>query len=135
MNDININKLNSDYINRKNKIVNNSAIKNKSVNSNLVNKTSFDEVLNRIKDNSSVKFSKHASLRLESRNIKLTKAELEKLDSAFEKAKGKGIKDALILMDNKVFIANIKNKVIITAATNTEIKENVFTNIDGAVIV
>ncbi len=60
---------------------------------------------------------------------------MQKINQAIEKAEKKGIKDALILMDNKAFVANIKNKTIITASTSEQLKENVFTNIDGAVIV
>lgn len=97
---------------------------------------SFQDVLNQVKQSDeSVKFSKHAANRLDQRNIVLSDQEIKKIDSAIEKAKSKGIKDALIIMDNKAFVANIKNKTIITASTNEQLKENVFTNIDGAVIV
>jgi len=97
---------------------------------------SFQDVLSKVKSSSEeVKLSKHAKARLEQRNISLTEADMKKIDEAIDKADKKGIKDALILMDNKAFVANIKNKTIITASTNEQLKENVFTNIDGAVIV
>jgi flagellar operon protein len=60
---------------------------------------------------------------------------MKKLNQAIEKAKEKGVKDALILMDDKAFIASIRNKTIVTAAFEDQLKENVFTNIDGAVLV
>jgi flagellar operon protein len=97
---------------------------------------SFQEVLQKVKSQEdTVKLSKHASNRLTQRNITLTDVELKKIDTALEKASEKGIKDALIIMDDKAFVANVKNKTIITASTNEQLKENVFTNIDGAVIV
>ena len=97
---------------------------------------SFQDVLSKVKSSSEeVKLSKHAKIRLEQRNISLTEADMKKIDEAINKADKKGIKDALILMDNKAFVANVKNKTIITASTNEQLKENVFTNIDGAVIV
>ena len=97
---------------------------------------SFQDVLSKVKSSSEeVKLSKHAKIRLEQRNISLTEADMKKIDEAIDKADKKGIKDALILMDNKAFVANVKNKTIITASTNEQLKENVFTNIDGAVIV
>lgn len=97
---------------------------------------SFQDVLTKVKEQSeTVKFSKHATNRLNQRNITLTDQEIKKIDSAINKAEEKGIKDALIIMDNKAFVANIKNKTIVTAATNEQLLENVFTNIDGAVIV
>jgi len=97
---------------------------------------SFEDVLSKVKSsNEEVKLSKHAKARLDQRNITLSDADMKKIGNAIDKANQKGIKDALILMDNKAFVANIKNKTIITASTNEQLKENVFTNIDGAVIV
>lgn len=97
---------------------------------------SFEDVLSKVKSSSEeVKLSKHAKARLDQRNISLSEADMKKIDEAIDKADKKGIKDALIIMDNKAFVANIKNKTIITASTNEQLKENVFTNIDGAVIV
>lgn len=83
---------------------------------------------------SEVKFSKHAMERLQTRNIKLSKEDLNKINEAVNKAAEKGIRDTLIIMGNSAFIANVKNKMIITAATEENLKNNVFTNIDGAVI-
>ncbi|WP_110943169.1 TIGR02530 family flagellar biosynthesis protein [Inediibacterium massiliense] len=94
----------------------------------------FDQVLNQ-EINKEVKFSKHAVERLESRNIKIHPNEMTKINEAVSKANQKGIKEALILMDNKAFVASVKNKTIITVATNEQLKENIFTNIDGAVII
>jgi flagellar operon protein len=102
----------------------------------LNNGPSFEEVLSQVKkQESGVKFSKHASQRLEERNIVLSQGDLNKITDAIERADGKGIKDALIIMDNKQFVANIKNKTVITASTNEQLREQIFTNIDGAVIV
>jgi flagellar operon protein len=103
---------------------------------------SFEEVLEKISpkpfdaaQSNGVKFSKHAIQRLESRNIELSSDDMARIREGFAKAEGKGIKEALILMNEKVFIANIKNKMIITASTERDLQNNVFTNIDGAVIV
>ncbi len=99
------------------------------------NDVSFNEVLKQISEKESVKFSKHAMNRLSERDIHLTDDELQKINKAVTQAEGKGIRDALILMDDKVFIANVKSRTIVTAADEKQLKENVFTNIDGAVIV
>ncbi|MCK9443573.1 MAG: flagellar protein [Tissierellaceae bacterium] len=95
----------------------------------------FREVLEDIQNKEEIKFSKHAIERLNSRDLKLNNEEMNKLKTAFKKAEIKGVKDALILMDDKAFIANIKNKVIVTTVTKEQLKDNIFTNIDGAVIV
>lgn len=98
--------------------------------------SSFDAVFQEeLTKQSEVKFSKHALERLQSRNIKLSKEDLNKIDNAVNKAAEKGVKETLIIMGNSAFIANVKNKTIITAATEDNLKNNVFTNIDGAVII
>jgi flagellar operon protein len=97
---------------------------------------SFKKVLERaISDDQAVKFSKHAELRLRSRNINLSSAQMDKMNQALDKADKKGIKDSLVLMDDIAFVVNIKNRTVITALNRGEFKENVFTNIDGAVII
>ncbi|MBF8983092.1 flagellar protein [Lutibacter sp. B2] len=105
-----------------------------NINLNNTNK-SFGQVLDTIVDSQSLKFSKHAMEKLESRQIKLHKNEIQKIKNALNKAEKKGIKETLILMDNKAFVASVKNKTIITAALDEQLNESVFTNIDGAVII
>lgn len=105
-------------------------------NENTTIRKDFGQVLDRIqKANEDIVFSKHALIRMDNRNIELTNGELERLKSAINKAEDKGVKDALILVGDKAFIASIKNKTIITTLSKDQIKDNVFTNIDGAVIV
>jgi len=105
---------------------------NTAINRNL----NFNEILQKsVNKNIELKFSKHASERLEQRNIKLSTDELNKINNAIETASKKGIKETLILMDNKAFIANVKNKIIITAAIEDQLRDNAFTNIDGAIII
>ncbi|KXG75751.1 TIGR02530 family flagellar biosynthesis protein [Thermotalea metallivorans] len=101
----------------------------------VVGKQSFAQVLDTIIHQQEVKFSKHALQRLEARNIRLDSQEISRIHNGLKKASQKGIKETLILMDNKAFVANVHSKTIITAALDEQLKENVFTNIDGAVIV
>ena len=108
---------------------------NKNIPKPLSNTKPFAQVLEQIVQNQEVKFSKHALQRLEDRNIQLNTQEIIKINDALNKASQKGIKETLILMDNKAFVANVKNKTIITAATEGQLKESIFTNIDGAVII
>ncbi len=96
-------------------------------------KISFEEIF-RQKSAPKLKFSKHAGARLEERNISLTDEQMERLESATERAGKKGIRDSLMLMDNMAFIVNVKSSTVITAMDRAETKDNIFTNIDGAVI-
>lgn len=96
----------------------------------------FNRILESIQSKSDeITFSKHATERLSSRDVDLNQDEIIRLETAFNKAESKGVKDALFLMDDKAFIASIKNKTIITTVSKEQLKENVFTNIDGAVII
>lgn len=98
--------------------------------------TSFDAIYREeLSKQTEVKFSKHALERLQMRNINLSKDDMGKLNEAVNKAAEKGVKETLIIMGNSAFIANVKSKTIITAAAGDNLKENVFTNIDGAVII
>ncbi|MDK2822107.1 MAG: hypothetical protein PWQ67_1389 [Clostridia bacterium] len=98
--------------------------------------TNFQELLEKqINENQELQFSKHARERLHLRNIQLNPEALSKLNNAVEKAADKGVKESLILMNDLAFIVSIKNKTVITAIDGENIKENVFTNIDSAVII
>jgi len=96
--------------------------------------TSFGQVLEK-KLKEELKFSQHAQQRLQSRNIELGEAEIARLENAVTKAREKGARDSLILMDNLALVVSIKNNTVITAVDEQNLKENVFTNIDSAVIV
>lgn len=83
----------------------------------------------------SVTFSKHANERLASRNINLNEDQMNRLNKGVMQAKEKSIKESLVMMDNIAFIVNIKNNTVVTAMDQETNDSNVFTNIDGAVIV
>lgn len=97
--------------------------------------TSFAEVLEQKAgaERGVLKFSKHASERLVSRNIDLSETQKERLNQAVKAAEAKGIKESLVMMDNLAFIVNVKNNTVVTAVAGGE--ERIFSNIDGAVVV
>ena len=95
----------------------------------------FQHQLKETQDGAQIKFSKHASNRLSDRNIELTTEQMERLGDGMKKAGEKGIKESLVLVDELAFIVNTKNNMVITAMDQTETKNNIFTNIDGAVII
>ena len=96
---------------------------------------SFEEILKKQQDSGEVKFSKHAAARLSDRNIELTATQLERLNDGTKRAGEKGIKESLVIVDDLAFIVNTKSNTVITAMDSTNSNEQVFTNIDGAVIV
>ncbi|HWR43162.1 TIGR02530 family flagellar biosynthesis protein [Sporomusa sp.] len=95
---------------------------------------SFNQLLEQ--EITSVKFSQHALQRLNSRKIQLDSNQLSQLSQAVDKAAQKGAKESLILMnDSLAFVVSVKNKTVITAIDGASIKDNVFTNIDSAVLI
>ena len=94
----------------------------------------FDQVLNQTMGG--VKFSQHASQRLQTRNINLSNEQMNQLKSAVDKAAQKGARESLILMNNDLaLVVSVTNRTVITAMDGSSIRDNVFTNIDSAVIV
>lgn len=112
----------------------------KSVNSKeKVADISFADVLKQTQEKTTeeatqLKFSKHASMRLEDRNITLSPEQSERLQTGVTRAGEKGINESLVMVDSLAFIVNVPNKTVVTALDQTESDNNVFTNIDGAVI-
>ena len=101
---------------------------------------SFEEILRQkqsrqVMEQSSLKFSRHASMRLLDRNINLTEAMNARLENGVRQAGEKGINESLVLVDSLAFIVNVPNRTVVTAMDQTETNSSIFTNIDGAVII
>ena len=82
-----------------------------------------------------LKISAHAKTRLESREINLDAAAWERVMEGVDRAALKGSRESLVLVDDVALIVSVKNRTVITAVDQEHLKENVFTNIDSAVIV
>ena len=83
---------------------------------------------------SELRFSKHAANRLADRNLTLSDEQMERLTQGAKKAGEKGIRESLVMVDQLAFIVNVPNNTVITAMDQSQANENIFTNIDGAVI-
>jgi flagellar operon protein len=79
-----------------------------------------------------VSFSAHALSRLEQRNIVVDEQIKSQLETAIDKIAQKGGRESLIMLDDLAFLVSIPNKKVITALEASE--DNVFTNIDSAVL-
>lgn len=90
----------------------------------------FGSVLDR-----TLKLSGHAQTRLQSRNIDLGDQEWERVAEGVDRAAQKGARESLVLLDDIALVVSVKNRTVITAVDRSRLKENVFTNIDSAVIV
>lgn len=99
-------------------------------------KNSFLEHLQRATTNTTanLKLSKHASERLAERNISISEVEWSNIAARVDEAKAKGVKDSLVLMDQAALIVSAKNGTVITAMDRNEAKSQIFTNIDGTIV-
>lgn len=79
-------------------------------------------------------FSKHAMARAEERGIQVDEALLGQLSDSVERAQAKGATNILAFDATRAFIINVPHGRVITTLSQAEMKENIFTNIDGAVI-
>lgn len=84
--------------------------------------------------NQPLKFSRHAQSRMESREISLSPAELSRVENAVGLIDAKGGKDSLVLLDGNALVVSVKNHTVVTVVDRDNLKGNVFTNIDSAVI-
>ncbi|MGN1039786.1 MAG: TIGR02530 family flagellar biosynthesis protein [Oscillospiraceae bacterium] len=82
-----------------------------------------------------IKISKHAEQRISERNIALDQTSLKRLSSGIDTAYEKGVKNALIMMDENMFIVNTGSRTVITGTQKQYCNSNVFTNIDGALVI
>jgi flagellar operon protein len=95
----------------------------------------FGDVLaSRLQSSEPLRFSGHALDRIARRGIGLDQQTLSRLEAGVARAAGKGSRDSLVLLDNTAFVVSVRNRTVVTAVDQAHMKEQVFTNIDSAVI-
>ncbi len=82
-----------------------------------------------------LKLSNHAKTRLQSRDLELDQEKWERVLGGVDKAAQKGAKESLVMVDDVALVVSVRNRTVITAVNQQQLKDNVFTNIDSAVIV
>ena len=122
-------------INQINQITNAGDLKLKHAAAQAEQGVQFGEVLKqRIGSQQNVQFSKHAAQRVQQRGIEMTDGLMNDLNQAIQKAREKGAKDVVVIGEKGAFIVNVPNNVVVTTMSGAEMKENIFTNIDSAVL-
>ncbi|TYO95480.1 TIGR02530 family flagellar biosynthesis protein [Desulfallas thermosapovorans] len=98
--------------------------------------TAFQEILSReLAGDSKIKVSVHAQRRLAERNIVLGRQDWEKINHAVNKAQAKGASNSLVIHGDTALIVSVKNRTVISAMDENDMREHIFTNIDSAVII
>lgn len=102
------------------------------------NGPSFADVLARSAESAPTteppRFSRHAVERLQQRGIEVGGQMLDRLTGGVARAAGKGSRDSVVFVDGTAFVVSVKNNTVITAVGAEHMREQVFTNIDSAVI-
>lgn len=95
---------------------------------------SFDQLLQNRIEQGGIKFSKHAIERMQSRGIQFNSNQMQRLESAMTQVGAKGGNDSLVMLDNTALVVSVKNDTVVTVVDREQLRNNVFTNIDSAVI-
>lgn len=103
---------------------------NKTATSRTPLSTEFRDML----DAKVLKFSHHAELRMQQRGIQLQPESLSKILNAVEEAATKGAQDSLIVFRDIAMIVNVPSRTVVTAMDGGQMRSNVFTQIDSAII-
>ncbi len=82
-----------------------------------------------------LKISKHAQKRLDERNISIDQQRWAQINAKVAEAKSKGISDSLVVMDDAALIVNAINSTVITAMNRSEASSQIFTNINGTILI
>lgn len=96
-----------------------------------VGQKSFQDIL----QTKFISFSHHAEVRMQQRGIQMNADRLTQLETAVAKAEAKGAKESLVIFQDVAMIVNVKNRTVVTAMDAAQMKDNVFTQIDSAVII
>jgi flagellar operon protein len=79
-------------------------------------------------------FSRHALQRLQQRGVTLDQSTLGRLTDGVSRAASKGSRDSVVFVDGTGYVVSVANNTVITAVPSEHMRQQVFTNIDSAVI-
>ena len=95
----------------------------------------FAQALKKASGPDALHFSRHALERVQRRNIPLDPTTLARLQEGVGRAAGKGSRDSLVLVDGTAFVVSVSQPHGDNGGRLARhMKDNVFTNIDSAVI-
>lgn len=107
----------------------------KQIKQNQLPQTPFSlQLQSAIQSNSQLTISKHARDRLAQRGIDISQERWTRIEEKVKQAKDKGVNDSLVLLKEAALIVSAKNNTVITAMGRQEAAEQIFTNINGTIV-
>lgn len=94
----------------------------------------FEKLLQQQIEQKGLKFSRHAVDRMNNRGIQLDAGQLQRLETAVSQLNNKGGRESLVLLDQTALVVSVKNDTVVTVVDRDQLKNNVFTKIDSAII-
>jgi flagellar operon protein len=96
---------------------------------------SFNALLQKqLQPETDLKVSKHAQLRLTERNIAIDANTWKSIEAKVSEAKQKGVNDSLVVTNEAALVISTKNNTVITAMNRNEAASQIFTNINGTIL-
>ncbi|MFE0506479.1 TIGR02530 family flagellar biosynthesis protein [Peribacillus butanolivorans] len=87
-----------------------------------------------ISTNEKLTISKHAQMRMDQRKIVIEQQTWDKIADKANEAKKMGVTESLIIIDNAALVISTKNNKVITVVDREEASSQIFTNINGAIL-
>jgi flagellar operon protein len=81
-----------------------------------------------------LRWSAHAVQRLTQREITVTPDMQQRLEGAVDRLAAKGGRESVVVLDRMAFVVSVQNRTVITAVDQAGMRDQVFTNIDSAVL-
>ncbi|KHF39774.1 TIGR02530 family flagellar biosynthesis protein [Halalkalibacter okhensis] len=98
--------------------------------------TQFHKLLqNELLTETELKVSKHAKQRMDVRGIEFSEEKWLTIQEKVKEAKQKGITDSLVVTDHAALVVSAKNDTVITVMDREEAQSQIFTNINGTIII
>ncbi|ARK30994.1 TIGR02530 family flagellar biosynthesis protein [Halalkalibacter krulwichiae] len=97
---------------------------------------SFHNFLNNeIRNSSVLKISKHAQYRMDTRGIDFSAEKWLAIQEKVKEARIKGVKDSLVITQDAALVVSAQNNTVITVLNRDEAKSQIFTNINGTILI
>ncbi|MFD4815229.1 TIGR02530 family flagellar biosynthesis protein [Peribacillus butanolivorans] len=88
-----------------------------------------------ISTNEKLTISKHAQMRMDQRKIVIEQQTWDKIADKANEAKKMGVTESLIIIDNAALVISTKNNKVITVVDREEASSQIFTNINGTILI